>query len=223
MSLSITNNRLQLSFYNNDLSGTTILNGPSTTWHHVAFIYDYSTRQQSIYLDGALEATTGASGIGAGPYEGSSGEVTIGRTASVSSFAGYIDEVKVSSGAKTACEIFNDASLTVYYPFDTATTYLDMSNNAIHGSAKSLITLPGRVNEAYSFQYSYSYFQSIPFTAYSSTAPFSISLWVKPYFVNGGTLIHLSKNIDGSTDCFDLLGFSSSGQLIAQLLQSSVS
>lgn len=221
--MTITNKRLRISFYNNDLSGTTIINGPSDTWRHVAFVYDYSTRQQLIYLDGALEASTGISSTGVGPYEGSSGEVTIGRTASVTSFTGYIDEVKVSSGAKTACEIYNDASLTVYYPFDTATTYLDMSNNAIHGSAQSLITLPGRVDEAYSFQYSYSYFQSLPFTAYSFKESFSISLWVKPYFVNGGTLLHLSENIDGSTDCFDLLGFSSSGQLIAQLIQSSVS
>lgn len=221
--MTITNNRLRLSFYNNDLSGTTILTSSSTTWRHVAFVYDYAARQQSIYLDGILEATTGASGIGVDPYQGSSGEITIGRTTSISSFDGSIDQLKISSGAKSACEIFNDAFLTAYYPFDSSTTYLDISNNAIHGLAASLITLTGRVNEAYSFQYSYSYFQSLGFSAYSADNPFSISLWVKPYFVNGGTLIHLTEVIDGSTDCFDLLGFSSTGQLIAQLLQTSVS
>ena len=223
LSLSVTNNRLRLSFYNNDLSGTTILTSSSTRWRHVAFVYDYTARQQSIYLDGILEATTGTSGIAVDPYQGSSGEITIGRIVNISSFDGSIDQLKISSGAKTACQIFNDAFLIAYYPFDTSTSYLDVSNNVVHGTAVSLITLTGRVNQAYSFQYSYSYFQSLAFSSYSSSESFSIALWVKPYFVNGGTLIHLSQNIDGSTNCFDLLGFSSTGQLIAQLIQSSVS
>jgi hypothetical protein len=218
LSLSIQNSRLHLGFNNDDLYGTTYLSTSTIVWLHVAFVYDYKSMQQSIYLDGVLEATTEASGIAVGPYKGTTGPVTIGWTTGGHFFNGDIDQLQVSSGAKTACEILNDATLTAYYAFDTSGSYLDSSINVIHGTANLLITVSGRVNQAYSFQYTLSYFQSVAFTAYSPDDPFSISLWVKPFSINGGTLIHLSTNIDGSSlACFDLLGFNSSGQLIGQL------
>jgi hypothetical protein len=221
LSLTIKDQRLHLGFNNDDLDGITRLSTSSITWHHVAFVYDYTLMQQSIYLDGVLEATTGASGVPAGPYKGTTGSVTIGWTTTGGYFNGEIDQVQVSSGAKTACEILNDATLTAYYAFDVDTSYLDSSINALQGTANLLINLPGRVNDAYSFQYEYSYFQSMAFTAYSQSEPFSVALWVKPFYVDGGTLIHLSSNTDGTSACFDLLGFSSSGQLIGQLVNSS--
>ncbi|UJR14353.1 hypothetical protein I4U23_001349 [Adineta vaga] len=220
LTLSIQNKRLHLGFTNNDLDGTTILSASSVTWRHVAFVYDYILMRQSIYLDGVLEATTGASGIPVGPYKGQSGNVLIGRTDSGDYFDGRIDQLQVSGSAKTACQILNDATLTAYYAFDIGASYLDSSMNVFHGTSNLLITLSGRVNHAYSFQYEYSYFQSQAFTAYDSNEPFSVALWVKPFVVNGGTLIHLSTGNDGSSSaCFDLLGFSSSGQLIGQLYE----
>lgn len=208
-----------MSFFNNDLDGSTIIVASSTVWRHVAFVYDYTFQQKSIYLDGNLEATTGSSGIGANAYKGSSGQSTIGWATGINIFDGLIDQMQVSSGAKTACQIFNDATLTAYYPFDYDNSHLDLSNNAIHGKINQLVTLTGRVNYAYSFQYEYSYFQSIAFTAYRSGQAFSLALWIKPYYINGGTLIHLSPNSDGTGgNCLDMLGFSSTGQLIAQLV-----
>jgi hypothetical protein len=221
LSLSIKNQRLHLSFYNDDLNGVTYLTTSSNNWHHVAFVYDYTLMQQLIYLDGILDATTGTSGIAVGPYKGTSGQVTIGWTTGGYYFNGYIDDLQVSSGAKTACEILNDATLTAYYAFDVDASYMDSSVNVLHGTANSLISVSGRVNYAYSFQYATSYFQSVAFTAYAPSETFSVALWVKPFVVNGGTLIHLSTNIGGSSlACFDLLGFSSSGQLVGQLYNS---
>ncbi|CAF0952998.1 unnamed protein product [Adineta ricciae] len=221
LTLSIQNQRLHLGFTNDDLDGSTILTTSSVLWRHVAFVYDYTMMRQSIYLDGVLEATTSASGLLVGPYKGQSGNIFIGRTDSGDYFEGRIDQLQVSERAKSACEILNDATLTAYYAFDIGASYLDSSLNYFHGISNLLITLPGRVNYAYSFQYEYSYFQSQGFTAYQTDEPFSVSLWVNPFVVTGGTLIHLSTNIDGSSDaCFDLLGLSSSGRLIGQLYES---
>jgi hypothetical protein len=221
LSLDIKDQRLHLGFNNDDLDGTTRLSNSTITWHHVAFVYNYTAMQQTIYLDGVLEATTGASGVPVGPYKGTTGPVTIGWTTTGGYFNGMIEQLQVSSGVKTACEILNDATLTAYYTFDVGQSYLDSSINVIHGIANLLINVPGRVNDAYSFQYQYSYFQSIAFTAYSPNEPFSVALWVKPFVVTGATLIHISTGINGSSEsCFDLLGFSSSGQLIGQVYNS---
>ena len=63
------------------------------------------------------------------------------------------------------------------------------------------------------------------YKSYKCDSPetFSVALWVKPFVVNGGRLIHLSTNIGGSSlACFDLLGFSPSGQSVGQLYNSYV-
>ena len=220
LSLSIRGRRLYLDFGTTVLRGASYLSQSSVLWHHVAFVYDYTTMRQFIYWDGNLEASTGPSGIGVGPYKGNSGQVTIGWVNGNKYFLGRIDHVSVTSSAKTACQILNDATLTAYYPFDTTGSYLDYSMNILHGVTNSLITLTGRVNQGYSFQNTLSYFQSSGFTAYSAAEPFTVSLWIKPYYVNGGTLLHLSTGISGSSSaCFDLLGFTSSGQIIGQLLK----
>ena len=220
LSLRIQNRRLYFDFGTTVLRGTTYLSQSSVLWRHVAFVYDYTTMRQFIYLDGALEASTAPSGIGVGPYKGTSGSVTIGFVNGNKYFQGGIDHVSVTNGAKTACQISNDAALTAYYPFDMTGSYLDYSMNVFHGVTNSLITLTGRVKQGYSFQNTLSYFQSMGFTAYSAREPFSVSLWIKPYFLNGGTLLHLSTDISGSSSrCFDLLGFTSSGQIVGQLLK----
>ncbi|CAF3048230.1 unnamed protein product [Rotaria sp. Silwood2] len=218
LNLSVKNKRLYSSFYNDDVIGATFLTTSSSKWHHIAFVYDYTLMKQSIYLNGVLDGTTWESGKQSGPYKGTTGTVMIGRTYSGSYFRGIIDHLQVTSGAKTTCQILNDAILTAYYSFDANDLNLDLSNNYFNGISNSISTVSGRINEAYFFQGTSSYFQSTAFTAYSSGESFSISLWVKPYSVLGGTLIHLSTNSDGSgTACFDLLGFSTTGQLIANL------
>ncbi|CAF5107276.1 unnamed protein product, partial [Rotaria sp. Silwood1] len=182
------------------------------------FVYDYSLMKQSIYLNGVLDGTTGGTGTSSGPYKGTTGSVMIGRTYSGSYFKGDMDHLQVISGAKTTCQILSDAILTAYYSFDASVLNLDLSNNYINGISSSISVVSGRINEAYFFQGTTSYFQSTAFTAYSTGHSFSISLWVKPSSVLGGTLIHLSTGSDGTgTACFDLLGFSSTGQLIANL------
>ncbi|CAF3320152.1 unnamed protein product [Rotaria socialis] len=221
LTLSIKNGRLYSSFYNDDLTSGTILTVSSTTWYHLAFVYDYTLQAQSVYYNGVLIGTTWGSRTLSGPYRGISGDILIGRTAAGAYFQGKMDNLEISSAAKSACEILNDAILTAYYSFDIGVLNLDLSNNFINGMSNSISTISGIVKEAYLFNQTLSYFQSFAFTAYSTAEAFSVSLWIKPFSVAGGTLIHLSTNIDGGgTACFDLLGFSSIGQLIANMYNS---
>ena len=187
-------------------------------WYHVAFVYDYNLMQQSIYLNGILDGTSWGSSTVPSPFKGTTISTFLGQATGLSYFEGNIDSLQVSRGAKTACQILNDAILTAYYSFDRGIYNLDLSNNYINGNSNGLSTVSGLVGEAYLFQGSSSYFQSTAFTAYSAGESFSVALWVKPYSIYSGTLIHLSTGTSGGgTACFDLLGFSTTGQLIANL------
>ena len=58
---------LYLAFYGDDLQGITPLQ--LNTWYHVAFVFDFPTRRQSIYLNGILDSTrisTGTLNLGGG-------------------------------------------------------------------------------------------------------------------------------------------------------------
>ncbi|CAF3585276.1 unnamed protein product [Rotaria sp. Silwood1] len=218
LTLSVKNKHLYSSFYNDDVIGAAFLAEPSTKWYHIAFVYDYSLMKQSIYFNGVLDGTTWGSATLSGPYKGTTGSVMIGRTSSGSYLYGDIDHLQVTTVAKTTCQILNDAILTAYYSFDADVLNLDLSNNYINGISNSVSSVSGRTNEGYLFQGTLSYFQSMAFTAYRSGESFNISLWVKPYSVLDGTLIPLSTGIVGTgTGCFDLLGFSTTGELIANL------
>lgn len=43
---------------------------------------------------------------------------------------------------------------------------------------------------------------------------YSISVWIRPTVANGSTIVHLSTTTIGQGWCVDLMGFSSSGQII---------
>ncbi|CAF0992791.1 unnamed protein product [Didymodactylos carnosus] len=222
LDLSVKSGHLHMGFQNDDISGATLL--VTSKWYHVAFVYDSSSLQQTIYLNGVLDGTTAGSGTSSGPYLGTSGSTTIGLTVSSNYFSGYIDHLIVTSGAKTACQILNDATLTAYYPFDSG-SYYDYGINYQNGNGNQLTSVTGRVNQGILFSATTSYFQTQGFTAtagYAASQPFTIALWVKPTSVVGGTLVHISTAAAGTTSgtynaCFDLLGLTSGGYLIAQI------
>jgi hypothetical protein len=125
--------------------------------------------------------------------------------------------------ARTACQIYNDATLLAYYPFNTTTPYNDYSVNLFHGIA-STVTLVSHapLGQALYFSSNASYFQAPCWPSMATpTVPFSISLWIKPDNTTpvGGSLVHVSSLQNGSGLCYDLLSLSSSGALIIQLMQ----
>ena len=226
LQLIVRSGRLYMGFSLNDLLGTTSLS--ATTWYHVAFVYDYTALQQIIYLNGVQENIKSS----AQPYQGQSGGIQIGATqvfSQTSYFNGYIDNVKVTTRAKTAAEILNDATLMAYYPFDLPNQLLDKGPNGLTGVQSNVALVTGRVNEGMRFTGSNSFFQAYGFYSLAwgvvANKPFTIALWVNPTTIASSTIVQVSPFQNSTfTPAYimNLIGFwssagTSSGQLVTQL------
>ncbi|CAF4923209.1 unnamed protein product, partial [Rotaria sp. Silwood1] len=209
--LIVRNNQLFCGFYNNNIQGATTLT--MSTWYHVACVYDSTAMTKQVWLDGNLDGTHSASA-----YNGLWGNTTIGATfqlGSVSAFNGYIDNVRFEARTKNSTEILNDATLHVYYSFDSG-SLTDNGPNGINATAYgTLSTITGRVNQALQFN-------SGPYISYSYTPfyflgisgnPFTIALWAKPTGSYAQQTILLVEQPSGW--CVHYLVMTSSGQLVA--------
>ncbi|CAF0760773.1 unnamed protein product [Adineta steineri] len=137
--------QLTLDFYADGVTGTTSLT--ANTWYHAAFVYDYSSKTQTVYLNGYQDA----SGISNQPYLGTSGSINIGI---------YIDQVTLYMNARSADDILNDATLASWHTFDSGITY-DSGPNKLQGTAVDVILATGKVNQGLNFNLSSSYYQQI--------------------------------------------------------------
>ena len=72
MHLIVRYRKLFLGFFSDDLLGITNLT--ASRWYHTAFVFESSTRNQSIYLDGFLDNNRQASST----YQGTTGALNIG-------------------------------------------------------------------------------------------------------------------------------------------------
>ena len=79
----IRNYKLLLAFFGDDLMDSNVIQ--ANTWYHVAFVYDYPSSTQMIYLNGVLGGNRSS-----GFYQAMSGAITIGRVGG-SSFPSYFD------------------------------------------------------------------------------------------------------------------------------------
>ncbi|CAF4089077.1 unnamed protein product, partial [Adineta steineri] len=202
---------LKMGFWSDDVvSGTTL---SANTWYHVAFVYDYSSRTQIIYINGVQDISRNS----AGPYLGTSGTISIGNyyDGIDHTFDGYIDQVTLYMNAKNASDILSDATLSTWHSFDCGISY-DSGSNKINGTANNVILASGRVGQGLSFSLWSSYYQLCGFPILgTSNHPYSISLWIQRTSTGGGTLVHVSSQTDGKGWCTDFLGFSSSGQIVS--------
>jgi hypothetical protein len=208
----IRNYKIYMGFLLDDLIGVTTLT--INTWYHVAYVYDYSNMSQSVYIQGVLDNTKTESG----PYQGQNGSVIIGSSQlSSSSFNGLIDNLKVTTRAKSASELLTDATQVVYFSFDGATLTQDEGPNLMNGSLSNAAAVSGRVGQALAFSGStLSYLQIYGFFQLGqSNKPFSFSMWVNPYSINGGILIQKSTFQSSNANwCYGLMGLTNFGQII---------
>ena len=119
--LIIRYQKVFFGFYSDDTSGVQLL--VPLRWYHLAFVFDCSTRNQSIYIDGFLDRSRQASVC----YQGDQGNLTLGFLKfSLSTrtyyYNGFIDQLSYTNRSKTADEILRDATLTVYFSFDNGST-----------------------------------------------------------------------------------------------------
>ncbi|CAF1226781.1 unnamed protein product [Adineta ricciae] len=190
--LCIRDQKLYMGFYFDDLSGTTTLS--TNTWYHAAFVYNYLTQQKTIYLNGVQDAIGSSSN-----YQGTSGIITIGYYDNKNYYDGFMDQVSLTMNAKTASEILDDATLTTWHSFDCGLQD-DSGPNKISGTANNVVSGNGRI-------------PGYVLLGVANKA-FSMSLWINPTSTSGGTLAHLSSKSDGQNWCFDVLGLSSSGNIV---------
>ena len=128
--LLVRNQKIFLGFFKNDLHGTTNLT--ASRWYHTAFVYDAVTRNQSIYLDGTLDASP----IANSSYLGVSGNFSIGAwywSGGSGFFNGLIDQLSFTNRTKTSDEILRDATLTLSFSFEGNSTF-DEGALGINGS-----------------------------------------------------------------------------------------
>jgi hypothetical protein len=217
--LIVRTNRLYVGFTLNDLSGSTTL--ATATWYHIAFVYNYQTQQQILYVNGVQDTIKS----NAQPYQGQNGSIRVGSTETyliTNYFTGYIDNLLVTTQAKSAAEILSDASLFAYYSFDSPNSNLDSGPNGLNGTSISTITVTGRVNEAMriggppsSFEvYGFYY---VPYGV-SNARPFSISMWINPSATTSSTIVQLFSTALTAFGCVNLLGIyaltGSAGQIV---------
>lgn len=197
--INIRNQVLYFGFFGDDTAGNTIV--VINKWYHAAFVFDNSARTRIIYLDGV---NIGMS-TNVGPLQTTSGAFTIGgatiggNTALNVYYTGYIDHLTLSYRVKSACEIYLDATLACYFPFDSPATLVDSGPNFLTASNTGATSTTGRLNQAWQFSSALSY---ITITGVSAllpqNTPFSISMWVNPTNVTGGgTLIHTASLSNG--------------------------
>ncbi|CAF4203032.1 unnamed protein product [Adineta steineri] len=147
--------QLSIDFYNDGVTGTTSLT--TYTWYHAAFVYDYPSKTQTVYLNGYQDASY----VSNQPYLGTSGSINIGMYqdgGSYNYFDGYIDQVSLTMAAKSASDILNDATLASWHSFDCGITY-DSGPNKLQGKAVDVTPASGKVKQGLQFSLSSSYYQ----------------------------------------------------------------
>ena len=214
--LVIRNQKVYFGFYNDDVSGVQIL--VPLRWYHLAFVFDCSTRNQSIYIDGFLDSSRQASGC----YQGGQGNLTIGFLEFppyVRSYwyDGFIDQLSYTSRSKTPDEILRDATLTVYFSFDNGST-ADEGPLGIDGSRSGSTNFSaGRVGDALQINdVSDSYFRvSGLVLSGRSNQSYSLAIWIRFSSLQNSTILQVSAGITGLGWCVPMLTLTSSGQLRA--------
>jgi hypothetical protein len=210
-------NRLYADFTFNGLAGSTTIK--ANNWYHVAFVYNYATNQQILYLKGVQDAIAS----NAQPYQGTNASIQIGaaqESLTTYYFNGYIENVKLTTQAQSSTQILFDASVTAYYSFDLPSVNNDNGPNGLNGLSNNTAVVNGRVNQAMHFTGSYSYFQAYGFyqLVYSaSNQPFSVSLWINPSLVSSATIVQITQQ-QSSGSCFNFIGIASASGLTGQII-----
>jgi hypothetical protein len=226
LQLIIRSSKLYMGFTLNDVQGATTI--VYNTWYHVAFVYNYATLQQIVYLNGVQDGIKSS----AQPYQGQNGTIMIGAAQTIvqtSYFNGYIDNVRVTTRAKSAAEILNDGTLMAYYSFDLPNQLSDSGPNGLDGVQNNAALVTGRVNQAFRFTGSNSYFQAYGFYNLAwgviGNKPFTIALWINPSSIGSSAIVQVSpfqNSSLGAAYIMNLVGILSSsgtgiGQLVTQL------
>ena len=213
----IRNYKLYISFTNNDLSGSTTLT--TNTWYHIAFVYDYTAQQQILYINGVQDTSKS----NASAYQGTSGTINIGAAQvylTTSYYNGYIDNLKITTRAKSAAELLSACCFTAYFSFDSPNPTYDGGPNGLNGTSYNVISVTGHLNQGMRFVGSSSYFMAYGFYqmgyAIYSTKSYSVALWINPTLATSCAIIQISPYL--TSTCHNLFGLSTSTNITVQTI-----
>jgi hypothetical protein len=119
-------------------------------------------------------------------------------------FHGYMDQLSYVSRAKSTKEIYNDAILIAYFPFNQNSLF-DFGPNQMTGTAYQLTF----INDSLLFNQTLSSFQIETFESSSS----SIAFWINPFSTNNSLIIHILFNNNNTTN---IIKFDDQNHLISQ-------
>lgn len=210
--LTVRAGKPYFGFGNDDLPSTTAL--ASTTWYHLAFTYDATTKQQSIFLNGVADSnrTAQSAYLGSGQPTLIGGAPTAWQT---NGFNGVLDEVKVYNYARAPADILDDASALVKLPFDG--TIFDDGPNHLWTSATAATFVTGEHGQAAAFDGTSTMVQAwymVPFG--NANQPFSLEAWINPTTNTDAVIFYASTAQNGGGSCVPYLGFYN-GQLVAHV------
>ena len=214
LQLMVRNQKLFLGFFDDDLDGVSDLS--SSRWYHVAFVFDSTTNNQSIYLDGVSDASR----IANSAYKGISGDLTIGAvywTSSEQYFDGWIDQLSYINQSKSSNEILRDATFALYFSFD-GNSILDEGPLRVNGSvAGSTTFVSGRRGQALQIcNVLDSYFTTrVSLVLGRDNQPYSFSIWINPTIIQQSTIIHMSSYPNGTGWSLPMIGMNNVGQITA--------
>ena len=197
--LNLRNRLLYFGFFGDDTTGSTAV--AVNTWYHAAFVYDNTTARRYIYLNGVLDGQSSAVNslqTTSGPFTIGGGTIGGNTTLNVY-YSGYIDHVTLSGRAKSACEVYLDATLACYFTFDSTSSLVDSGPNFLSAVNTGGTSMTGHVSQGLYFSSSLSL---VTISGITALVPrytvFTISMWVYPTSVTGGaTLIHCASQSNG--------------------------
>ena len=144
-------------------------------WHHLSFVYNADEHKARTYIDGQIQATRTLK-VWNMPDNDNRSEVIIGA-----GFYGYIDQLAISSTAKSSAAILWDATTYAYYSFnDPSSQSKDDGPNGLNATGFNLLSTPGWFKNATNFNQTGSNLQANGFTALGTPrSAFTIALWVR--------------------------------------------
>jgi hypothetical protein len=181
--------------------GTAIID--TTQWHMVTSVYNSTTQQFSIYIDGVLDNVTNSI---SNPSGSTTADLNIGydNITSMYHFLGAMDDLRIYNTTLSADDIEglydepDPSTLIAYWPFDGDVN--DYSGNAHNGTPNNLTSVYDRLGNpggAYHFD-GYSSFVNVPDASplrlYNTN--FTLNAWIKldAYNSSYGTVIFSKRN-----------------------------
>ena len=131
-------------------------------------------------------------------------------------FDGCLDSIEYVDRAKAASEILNEATLVTYLPFDDG-QLLDRGPLLINGTGMNFLFTPsGRVGSALQLLSNWSYVQVSGLRRLGTSGwPYTMSIWINPSNLTGGTILHQSFFHNGGAPwCFSIMTLTASGQIV---------